>query len=117
MCCWACERWQLVKEVLSAKLNASQDILPTEERTTSDIKDERSALLVVENEFQAGGGLKASEYVAKQRQASLPAPSESDFRQQWENRQPLHLIEESRAAGREGIHEHGTVQIAVAALT
>src|ERR1700730_437725 len=37
----------MMKEVLSAQLRASQDILPTQMRTTSDIKNERSALLVL----------------------------------------------------------------------
>src|ERR1035437_2584127 len=36
-----------MKEVLSAQLRASQDILPTQNRTTFDIKNERSALLVL----------------------------------------------------------------------
>ena len=35
---------------------------------------------------------------------------------QWEILQPLHLIEERRAAGGEGIHQHGTIEIAVATL-
>src|SRR5664280_1661394 len=37
----------MAKEALIAQLRASQDILPTHKRTTFDIKNERSALLVL----------------------------------------------------------------------
>ena len=46
----------------------------------------------------------------RQKQANLMVPSESGFRWHLEIRQPSNLIKERRAAGGEGIHQHGSVE-------
>ena len=64
-----------MKEALRAQLRASQDILPAQERTTCDIKNDRSALLVLGMFLRTKSTLAAD---GKRRSVSQAEASQSD---------------------------------------